>query len=195
MMLPIEAESPLERRIIADPDWITGASWGEPRSGHPEGVVGEHIAEVLANVSVQATSSSERLDLRFLALVHDTFKYQVDRSRPRVSPNEHGALAARFAARYTDHPALLTIIELHDDAYRAWRTGAVEGDWQQATERASVLVDRLAGDVDLYLRFFRCDNRTGSKIRDSVRWFEGFLCGRGHVIPIDPFPIDPSLVE
>jgi len=195
MIPPIEAGSPLERRIVADPEWITGAEWGEPRSGHPEGMVADHIAEVLANVPVQATSSSEREDLRFLALVHDTFKYRVDRSRPRVPPNEHGALAARFAARYTDDPALLTIVELHDDAYRAWRTGAVDGEWQHAVERASLLVDRLGGNVDLYLRFVRCDNRTGSKIRDSVRWFEGFLGGRGHVIPVDPFPVDPSLVE
>ena len=191
----IVAETDLERRIVADPKWVAGAAWGEPRSGHPEGRTADHVAEVLANVEAQATTEDERRDLRLLALLHDTFKYQVDRSRPRVPPNEHGALAARFAARYLTDRRLLAILELHDEAYRAWRTGAVEGDWRAAIARASAVVDRLDGSIDVYLRFSRCDNRTGLKIRDSVRWFEGFLAGRGYVIPVDPFPVDASLLE
>lgn len=193
--LPFVVETELERRVVTDPEWQEGARWGEPRSGHPEGCIADHVAEVLANVDVQAASKDDRARLRLLALVHDTFKYEVDRSLPRTPPNEHGAFAALFAARLGLPAELVTVVELHDEAYRAWRTGAVDGDWRAAMDRTSRLVERLGPSVDLYLRFFRCDNRTGSKIRDSVRWFEGFLAGRGHLVPVDPFPMDPSLAD
>jgi hypothetical protein len=31
-------ETPLERRIVEDPELIRGAAWGKPRSGHPAAV-------------------------------------------------------------------------------------------------------------------------------------------------------------
>lgn len=193
--LPFGLETELERRIAADGEWQAGARWGEPRSGHPEGRIADHIAEVLANVDRQAGSAEERERRRLPALVHDTLKHEVDRSRPRTPPNEHGAVAALFAAWLGLPPELVTIIALHDEAYRAWREGAVDGDWPGAMERSARLIDRLGPTVDLYLQFFRCDNRTGSKIRDSVRWFEGVLAGRGHVIPVDRLGVDPSLLD
>jgi hypothetical protein len=46
----IAPETELETRIVSDPEWQEGAAWGQPRPGHPEGVVGAHIEEVLRNV-------------------------------------------------------------------------------------------------------------------------------------------------
>ena len=43
-------ESELERRLIADPQLREGLAWGKPRSGHPEGSVGAHVADLLETV-------------------------------------------------------------------------------------------------------------------------------------------------
>ena len=56
----LKPESELEARIVSDPEWVEGASWGEPRSGHPEGSVAAHVAEVLANVEEVALDSTDR---------------------------------------------------------------------------------------------------------------------------------------
>jgi hypothetical protein len=184
--LPFQPETPLEARICSDPEWQAGAAWGEPRPGHQEGAVMHHIADVLANVERQATSPEERRALRLIALIHDTFKYRVDQSQPKTGPNHHAAIARAFAERYLDDPALLDIIELHDEAYNSWLAGARNGRWPRAEERARRLVDRLGPNLALYARFYRCDNRTASKEQDSVVWFEDWLARNGLPVPPDP---------
>jgi hypothetical protein len=165
------AETELERRILADPEWQTGVAWGVPRSGHPEGRVGVHVAEVLANVDEVAVDERDRERLRFVALVHDTFKYRVDQARPKVGENHHATIARRFAERYTDDSELLEIIELHDEAYNSWKAGRRQG-WEAGEARARVLLDRLGRSTGFYLRFYDADNRTGSKSRVNFDWFQ-----------------------
>jgi hypothetical protein len=80
--LPFSLETPIELQLAADPEWRAGLSWGVPRPGHPEGQIVRHIREVLDNVDGYYARSSERGRLRLIALVHDTFKYSVDRSAP-----------------------------------------------------------------------------------------------------------------
>ena len=46
----IVPETDVERAIIADSAWLEGASWGDPRPGHPEGTVASHVADVLRNI-------------------------------------------------------------------------------------------------------------------------------------------------
>jgi hypothetical protein len=107
MKIPFKNESDLEKAICDDPEWQEGASWGEVRPGHPEGAVIEHIAAVLANLEKQSLDRQGRAKLRLVALLHDTFKFQVDRTRPRVGMNHHAILARRFAERYvTDEDVL-----------------------------------------------------------------------------------------
>jgi hypothetical protein len=78
---------------------------GAPRGGHPEGPVKFHIAEALANDERCATSPIRRRRLRIIALTHDTFKHQVDVTKPRAGENHHGMIALRFTERYvTDDP-------------------------------------------------------------------------------------------
>ncbi len=72
---------------------------------------------MLANVECQTGTLAERRALQLIALVHDTFKYRVDLSRPRTFGNHHAALARRFAERYIDDAMVLEIIELYDEAY------------------------------------------------------------------------------
>ena len=175
MELPFPLETDLEARICADAEWKKGAAWGKPRAGHSEGVVMYHIAEVLANVDRLATTPEERCILRLIALIHDTFKYRIDPSKPKIGANHHAVIARKFAERYLDDPALLEIIELHDEAFNSWRLGASKGRWKEAEERASRLVARLGSSLSLYLRFYRADTATGSKEDDSLIWFEQFV--------------------
>jgi hypothetical protein len=184
--LPFRTETELERRICADPEWQQGVVWGIPRTGHMEGPVMYHIADVLANVDRQATTEQERRALRLIALVHDAFKYRVDPSKPKVGENHHAFIARKFAERYISEPVLLEIIELHDEAYNSWRLGALRGKWDRAEERANRLIARLGPSGPLYLRFYRCDNRTASKDSVPLAWFEQFLREKGFDVPPDP---------
>ena len=168
-------ETDIERSIVADPEWQEGAAWGDPRPGHPEGAVVAHIEEVLANVDEVALDCRDRERLRFVALIHDTFKHRVDRDQPREGANHHAGIARQFATRYSDDAELLEVIELHDEAFNAWVKGEHGGKWDAAGARARRLLDRLATSVDFYVRFYRADNRTGSKDQAPLEWFEGLV--------------------
>jgi hypothetical protein len=186
MEMPFQLENSLEVRLCADPAWQEGARWGKPRSGHPEGQVMYHIAEVLANVDRLASSSEERANLRLIALIHDTFKYRVDEEKPKSGENHHAMIARRFAERFLDDQALLDVVELHDEAYNSWQQGARKHHWDKAEERAGRLIARLGDALPLYIQFFRCDNETGSKSSASLEWFEGFVQQRGYQLPARP---------
>jgi len=175
MELPFTLETELEEKIAADPEWQQGIVWGKPRSGHAEGQVMYHIAEVLANIDRQSPPEDERRVLRLIALVHDTFKYRVNEKKPRAGENHHGYIARKFAERYIDDPVILEIIELHDEAYNSWRLGAFKGKWERAEERITNLLQRIGSALPLYIRFFHADNETDSKDQAPLVWFESYL--------------------
>ncbi len=172
MLDAIRPETPLEERIVADPEWREGAAWGKPRRAHPEGSVSAHVVEVLEHVDRLAVDERDRGRLRLVALLHDTFKHRVDYDRPRTGANHHAKIARRFAEDHLDDPELLDVIELHDEAYNAWRKGAQGGDWPAAEARAQRLIDRLGPSIGFYLRFYRADNASGDKSDEPLRWFE-----------------------
>ena len=167
----IEPETELERRIVDDPDWRRGASWGGRMEGHPEDTVADHIAEVLGNIDEAGVDEATRARLRLIALVHDTFKQDVRWWRP--GRTDHAKLARDFAARYVDDEGVLLVTELHDEAYRIWRRGHRTGRWRRPEARARALQERLAEHLPLFLAFYRADNATGTKSSDDLRWFEG----------------------
>jgi hypothetical protein len=136
-----------------------------------------HIVEVLANVDGVAVDPLDRARLRLIALIHDAFKYRVDRSLPRCGENHHAMLARRFAERYIEEEEILEVIELHDEAYNAWAKGRRSGKWDLAAARVRRLLVRLDGSVGLYTRFYRADNQTGSKDQAPLQWFERFTSG------------------
>ena len=177
MELPFAPETALERRIVDDPAWREGAAWGKPRPGHEEGLIVNHIADVLANIDASGATGGERERLRLIALVHDAMKHEASGPR-RVVNGHHGVCARRFAARHLDDEGLLEVVELHDDAYRAWKAGAKRGRWDEAERRARELADRLGDRLALYLAFYRADNATGSKSREPLTWFERLVAER-----------------
>ena len=171
MDLPFAPETELERRIVSDPDWREGAMWGEPRPGHEEGAIVNHIADVLANIDADGVTGAERERLRLIALVHDVMKHRATGPR-RALNGHHGVCARRFATGLIEDEDLLDVVEWHDDAYRAWKLGAKRGRWDEAERRARELAERLGDRLGLYLAFYRADNATGSKSREPLRWFE-----------------------
>ena len=180
MVASITPETQLERELLADPALRAGLAWGAPRSGHPEGRVGDHVAAILAGI---AADDPLRSDLRFLAVVHDSFKAAVD-PHERWSPdNDHATLARRFAERYTSDERLLTALELHDEPYWLWRNA-------DAPEQAlRLLLERLP-DAELFARFVELDASNEGKDLTFLWWFRRELAIAGR-LPNHPGP-DPA---
>lgn len=167
----LKPETELEKRVVADPEFVIGAGYGKPRKGHPEGQVVYHIREVLDNVE-KYSNEENRADLRLIALIHDTFKFKVDQTKQKSGENHHAMIARRFAEKFPQIPNyILDIIELHDEAYNSWQQGGRKGNWYQAEERGKKLIKRLGENIDLYLVFYQCDNETGDKDQDNCNWF------------------------
>ena len=173
----IKPESGLETRIISDPEFITGAMYGKPRRGHPEGAVIYHIGEVLANIDKYHSDDPDRDALRLIAIVHDTFKNKVNQNLPKQGDNHHGMIAKKFSEKFFGWGEILTVIALHDDAYNAWQKGGRHGDWYKAKSRANALIKTLEGAdcLELYVKFMRCDGETGDKENDCYEWLVGLI--------------------
>ncbi len=177
MTASILPESPLEQTLLADSALRAGLAWGAPRSGHPEGRVGDHVAAMLAGID---DSDELRSELRFLAIVHDSFKAQVRAGEPWSPDNDHAALARRFAAGHTSDERLLATLERHDEAYWIWRTA---DDPEGALQR---LLDQLP-DVTLFARFVELDAANEGKDLTFLWWFRRRLALAGRS-PAHPPP-------
>jgi hypothetical protein len=175
--LPFNLETPLERQVAADADWQVGLEWGKPRAGHPEGRVVLHIREVLANVDRYFQRSEDRPGLRLIALIHDTFKYKAAEVETGAAKKSHGYWAREFAERYLSQTAILEVIELHDEAYKAHVLMTRDGAHEAAEKRALELIHLLGANIDLFLRFYWCDCLTGNKSTEHYEWFKA-LAGK-----------------
>lgn len=169
--LPFDLETELELAIAADPAWQVGLEWGQPRSGHPEGQVKYHIWDVMGNIDRFFGRDRNRSMLRLVALIHDTFKYQAASLKNKNHKPSHGYLARKFAEQYIHDQSILEVIELHDEAYLASRLLAQGGDAEGATRWARELIGRLGDNLDLFMQFYLCDNRTGTKSATHYEWF------------------------
>jgi HD domain len=172
LSLYLRPETDQEAQLFELPDFCKGLLWGEPRFGHPEGKVGYHVREVLDNIElIPNLAPTVRLQLRMIALLHDTFKYMEDRSAPRDWSKHHGVIARRFLEQYSDDKVVLDILETHDDAYYAW---LYERRKDEALRHKQLdnLLDRMGYCLQVYYLFFKCDTQTGDKTQASVKWFE-----------------------
>jgi hypothetical protein len=175
VMDSITPETDLERQLLADARLRAGLDWGAPRSGHPEGRVADHVATMLSAIE---PNDPLRSDLRFLALVHDSFKAEV-RPRERWSPdNDHAMLARRFAELYTSDDRLLTTLELHDEPYWIWRHA-------DAPEQALRPVLGRVPDPELFARFVELDAANEGKDLTFLWWFRRELALAGR-LPTHP---------
>lgn len=171
-----EPENDLERAVVARPEILEGLAWGEPRAGHPEGAVGRHVGDLLAAIDRCELAEQQRDALRFMALVHDTFKNQVRERLPRVGENHHAMRARRFAERFLQEERVLAAIELHDRPYALWRKMMRRG---KLDERGFRRMMRRIEDPELFLRFIEIDGSTEGKRSDPIDWFREELISRG----------------
>lgn len=180
----IRTESNLEKRIIQDKQWQEGAFWGEPRPGHPEGKIIYHIYEVLQNVDRITTNPKIRQQLRLIAIIHDSFKHLEEQTRPRTDWSKHHAVfAANFAKKYITDKAILDVIEMHDEAYYAWK--AVNKDkYEKANFIMNRLQERLGNNMQLFYLFFKCDTQTGDKYQSPIMWFEKLMQDRIEIVDL-----------
>lgn len=179
----LQPETALEKALLSVPEFRKGLLWGEPRFGHPEGMVALHIREVLDNISlIPRLSTLDRSCLRLIALAHDAFKYAEDRSRPRDLEKHHGKLARRFMEVYTSDSVVLDVLETHDDAYYCWLY-----HHRNPTPRPlKPLLDKISYCLQLYYLFFKCDTQTGDKTQAPLRWFEQEVAGI-EVVQLKPY--------
>ena len=168
-------EDELERRLIADRELRNGLAWGKPRSGHPEGSVGAHVADLLETVERWGETGTRRAELRFLAIVHDSMKYRVREWLPKVGENHHAMRARRFAERYMTDERLLATIEQHDRPYALWRKMKRT---RRADERGMERMLERIPDRELFVRFVELDGSTEGKKPEPVDWLKGELARR-----------------
>jgi len=165
-------ETELERAITEDPELLAGLAWGKPRGGHPEGSVGAHVADLLATLDSKAYADETRSPLRFVALVHDGFKYRVREWLPKTGANHHAARARRFAERFTGDERLLATIEQHDRPYALWRKMQRRGKLDE--DRFDEMMRRVP-DPELFVLFIELDGSSEGKNPEPIRWFRDEL--------------------
>jgi hypothetical protein len=173
-----EPESSLEAEVAADPDLLDGLAWGKPRKSHPEGAIDNHVASLLRAIDDAGDPAERRTQLRFVALVHDSFKGDVKSWLPKSGENHHAMRARRFAERYTDDERLLATIELHDRPYAIWKKMRRRG---RLDEDALEQVFERVPDHDLFLRFIEVDGSSEGKDQEPIRWLREQMEGRGLV--------------
>src|SRR5205823_13973401 len=171
-------ENPLEEAVTEDPELLEGLAWGEPRHGHPEGSVAQHVCDLVEVVDQGGEHDERRAMLRFVVLVHDSMKYKVRDWLPKTGQNHHAMRARRFAERYTDDERLLSTIELHDRPYAIWRRMKRKGRLDE-----SAFEDMMAriADPALFLAFVEIDGSTEGKDPEPIEWFRDELRRRGAV--------------
>ena len=173
----LQPETALEKRLLRDLEFRKGLGWGVPRFGHPEGEVYKHIREVLDNIDRFDIGIEDRARLRLITFVHDTFKHLEDKNYPRDWSRHHGVYARRFIEQFVDDPAVLKIVEMHDEAYYAWRLKHLYHRHRQGLERLQRLQDAMGPDLQLYYLFFKADTQTGDKNQAPLKWFEMVVKG------------------
>lgn len=167
----VTPDTALERALLADPLLQAGLDWGAPRFGHPEGRVRAHVAAMLAAIP---SDDPLRNDLRFLALLHDSFKSELQPDQPWSAENDHAMLARRFAARYTTDERLLTTLRLHDEPYWIWQNS-------QAPDKAMQRLLKQLPDLELFARFVELDAANEGKDLTFLWWFRRELAIQGQL--------------
>jgi len=174
----ISPTSPLEKKLLQTPEFAEGLNWGKPRFGHPEGKVGLHIREVLQNIDRYQLDDNAKAQLRLLAIVHDTFKYQEEKTKSNGKRVHHARIARKFMEQYTDDQSLLNMIELHDEAFYAWRQIELNNDLEGGQRRLERLLERIGENLGIYFLFFKADTETGDKVIAPLHWFESVIADR-----------------
>lgn len=159
--------------ITADPLYQKNVEYGEPRPGHPEGAVKNHIADLEANLDAlqrlgRIQSEDDYWKLKFMIHVHDLFKADAERHTPTLHPRNHASLARGYASQFTDDADLLNMIQYHDENYKLWKEYQQNGSYD--AERFQTLLGAIQ-NLDLFLLFIIIDGCTKGKDHRKLGWF------------------------
>ena len=161
----------------ADPRYLANLDWGVARSGHPEGTIRAHIAEVEQNLDAirPKLSTQEYWKLKLLVHVHDSFKPEAAQDVPIAHPESHASLAREFLAAYCDDPDLLAIAQYHDEPFALYRQVQRKGRYDQ--QRFRRLLETI-DDWDTFLAFNLIDGCTAGKTREPLHWLFREVAGK-----------------
>lgn len=162
-------------KILVDPRYKEGLTYGQPRPGHEEGTVAKHIEELERTLDKldDLVTSEEYWKLKVLIHVHDALKLEGKRrTGHQVSlnhPDSHASLACAFLKEFTEDEDLLNIVLYHDEGHALLQKYEKTGRMDSRRLIQRVLTIK---DIDLYLIFTIIDGYTESKLKDrSPRWF------------------------
>lgn len=158
-------------KIKADPRYQRNIEYGEPRSGHPEGKVKFHIADLEANLELLRDRGIEEEDywkLKFMIHIHDSFKAEAEKYSPTLHPRNHATLAKEYACQYTNDTNLLNMIQFHDENYKLWKQYSQTGCYDE--EDFQNMLAAIT-NWDLFLIFTIIDGCTKGKDYSKLGWF------------------------
>jgi hypothetical protein len=160
-------------QVMADPRYLRNIEYGEPRPGHPEGKVKNHIAELEGNLEKfksRGISEADYWKLKFLIHVHDMFKAEAAPDVRIVDERSHATLARKYASQFIEDQDLLNMIQFHDENYALWQQFDRQGSYD---ERRFLKVLQTIQDWDLFLKFLILDGSTRGKDPAKLVWFIG----------------------
>src|SRR5437868_13268962 len=155
-------------RVTADARYLQNLDWGQPRSGHPEGTVRAHIAELEGNLKRfrSRLSDEEFWKLKLLIHTHDSSKAEAASGAPITDPRSHASLARAFLAEFCDDSDLQAMVQFHDEPYALWRQVNLKG--KHNPERFNALLSAIK-DWNLFLTFLLIDGCTEGKGREPLQ--------------------------
>jgi hypothetical protein len=163
--------------ILLDPRYQANLDWGEPRSGHPEGTVRAHIAEIEGNLEAlrPKLDDVEYWKLKLLIHTHDSFKAEALPGVAITDPRSHASLARAFLAEFCGDDDLLAMVQYHDEPFALWRQVEFKGKYNM--ERFNALLNNIR-DWNLFLAFNIIDGCTEGKGREPLLWLFNQVNGK-----------------
>jgi len=170
---------------LSHPRLQANTNWGDPRPGHDEGKIVDHLKELRGNFdfidrflkgsqSEPRLSPEERIKLLLLVNVHDSFKSEATPGVGIFDQRSHASIATRFLRDYVPDQDLLEMVQRHDEPFalskrlQNWR--------DKDAVRLRTLIDSIQ-DWDTFCLFQIIDNVTVSKVGmevsnfDPTEWF------------------------
>jgi hypothetical protein len=173
--------------IQNDERYQQNLDWGEPRSGHPEGAIRAHIADLERNLRQMRGSltDEEIVKLRLLIHTHDTFKPDARAGAPIIHPRSHASLARAFLREFVADEDLLAMVQFHDEPYALWNQIRTRLACDQRRFEQLLLAIH---NWRLFTAFLIIDGCTAGKTREPLQWFLGEIQGRVRA-PFEPADI------
>lgn len=175
-------------RLVSDSRYLEGVTYGtnQPRRGHAEGSVRNHIEELEGTLGKlrPILSEEEVWKLRILIHAHDSMKLEGKRQTNGKDvglqdERSHCSLGKKFLSEFTTDEQLLAIVQYHDEGHALWTawTKKRKFDEMRLARALAAVMDLKPelprdAEVDLYILFTIIDSATKSKMEDrSPKWF------------------------